>query len=116
VKGQSGNPGGRSRRAGQLGARLVEALDQPAPGMRGFTNRDAIINRLVERATAGDVRAAKLLFDIAERAERNASTASLPTVDTEDPRDILMRKIERLAASMRAENEAETDGGTRDNR
>ena len=106
VKGQSGNPGGRSRRSGELGARLIETLDQPAPGMRGFTNRDAIINRLVERATAGDVRAAKLLFDIAERAEHGASTANSSIVEAEDPREVLARKIERLAASMRSENGA----------
>jgi hypothetical protein len=73
--------------------------------MRGFTNRDAIISRLVERATVGDVRAAKLLFDIAERAERRA-IASPPTFEAEDPRAILAAKIARLAAAMRDENGA----------
>jgi len=76
-KGHSGNPGGRPRRDKDLFALIERALDRPAPpetaeGGRRLSRREAVVARLVEQAAAGELRATKLLLDLAQRARRAA--------------------------------------------
>lgn len=67
--GQSGNPSGRTRGAGQIG-KLRTAIGEHVP---------AIIANLVELALAGDVQAARLLLERAVPAVRPESLpVSLP--------------------------------------
>ena len=95
-KGHSGNPRGRPRRPTDLASLLSAALDRPAAaGGRGpATQREAIAAALVEKAAAGDLSAARLLFELL----RQAGAAAPATPPEEDPRAILLRKLARLAA------------------
>ena len=100
-KGRSGNPGGRPRRTTDLLALIEHTLDRPAPaatGQRGSrrSRREAIVAQLVEQAAAGELRATKLLLDLAEKARRVAAPAPVAP-DEEDPREFLQRELTRLA-------------------
>ncbi len=101
-KGRSGNPGGRPRRARDLLTVIERALDRPAPetvgGGRRVSRREAIVARLVEQAAAGELRATKLLLDLAEKARRAAGPDPIDE-DGEDPREFLRRELDRLAAA-----------------
>ncbi len=112
-KGHSGNPeGGRRHRrdgAERLPALLKEALDgRPATARsrvrRPATRREAIVIALVEKCVAGDLRAVKLLLDLMQKTE----LAGDPERDygEEDPREFLIRTVDRLAAE-----EAAREGG-----
>jgi hypothetical protein len=66
-KGHSGNP--RGRRAKNLPALLVAALDEPvvvtANGQsRRITKREAVVAQLVDKSTGADLRATKKLIDM----------------------------------------------------
>jgi hypothetical protein len=82
-KGQSGNPeGGRLHRRhdGPLAALLEAALDarMAARSRRPRTRRQAIVVGLVEKSTAGDLGAVKLLLDLVLRAELAAPPPRRP--------------------------------------
>jgi hypothetical protein len=99
-KGQSGNPeGGRLHRRhdGPLAALLEAALDarMAARSRRPRTRRQAIVVGLVEKSTAGDLGAVKLLLDLVLRAELAAPP---PGIGEDDPRAFLLRELNRLAA------------------
>jgi hypothetical protein len=109
-KGHSGNPEGGRRhrrdRAKRLPALLKEVLDRRPATARGrvrrpATRREAILTALVEKSVAGDLRAVKLLLDLVQKSE----FARLPEADyeEEDPREFLIREIDRLAAEEAAE-------------
>lgn len=77
-KGQSGNPNGRPKGAQQprsLNASIAAELDEPTTiienGKRSVvTNREAILQRLVQRAAIdGDARALKILLKYLDAAE-----------------------------------------------
>jgi hypothetical protein len=106
-KGQSGNPSGRPRRPTDLASLLTRALNRPAAseGRNTGTQREAIVAALVEKSAAGDLRATKLLFELM----RQLGPPAEPTVSPEDdPREILLQKLARLAAaSGRGENGVE---------
>lgn len=102
-KGQSGNPAGarlHRRRDGRLVALIAAALGGKAPGHRRRTQRQAIIEGLVEQAARGDLRATKLLFDLVLRTELAAPPAD---PGEEDPRAFLIRELDRLAAAQEGE-------------
>jgi hypothetical protein len=101
-KGQSGNPeGGRLHRRhdGPLAALLEAALDarMAARSRRPRTRRQAIVVGLVEKSTAGDLGAVKLLLDLVLRAELAAPP---PGIGEDDPRAFLLRELTRLAAAQ----------------
>jgi hypothetical protein len=113
-KGRSGNPEGgrrhRRHRTKRLAALLEEALDRRPTTPRGrvrrpATRREAIVAALVEKSVAGDLRAVKLLLDLMQKTE----LARSPEGDfgEEDPREFLIREIDRLAAEQAAEEEVE---------
>jgi len=115
-KGRSGNPEGGRRHRKRLAALLEEALDRPLARRnsrrprRPATSREAVVAALVDKSVAGDLRAVKLLLDLM----RKTDLARSPETDfgEEDPREFLIREIDRLAAEQAAEVAAEEVGGT----
>jgi hypothetical protein len=109
-KGTSGNPEGGRRHRTRLASVLQEALDQPTAGgrrraRRPSTRREAIVAGLVEKSAAGDLPATKLLLDLDLKTE--LATGPSPPYDSwDDPREILVRKLARLAAAAAAEEES----------
>ncbi|MGD9616646.1 MAG: DUF5681 domain-containing protein [Alphaproteobacteria bacterium] len=97
-KGRSGNPLGRPRRRPDLGSLLTRALDQPAASEGGSatTQREAIIASLVEQSAAGDLRATKLLFELMRQLDPPAEP---PARREDDPREILLQRLARLAGN-----------------
>jgi hypothetical protein len=83
VKGKSGNPSGRPRGEGTLKRKIERAL---GIGEMSPDHLDEIIQRLIEDAKAGDIRAAGILF---ERLEgRPAQTVIMPEIQTDELVDI----------------------------
>ena len=113
-KGISGNPQGGRRQAKRLGTVLQELLDRPL-GREGVrrrarrrpTRREAIVAGLIEKSTAGDLPATRLLLDLDLKTELAAGPD--PYKEDEDPREVLIREIDRLAADMAAEGELSGD-------
>src|SRR5579872_4259852 len=102
-KGRSGNPlGGRRRRPDdRLSALLQEALDaSPTRRRRPRTRRQAIVAALVEKSAGGDLQAIKLLLDLMRQTDLAADPE--PDFGGEDPRDVLIRELDRLAAEEEA--------------
>src|SRR5215471_3765699 len=80
-KGQSGNPGGRSKK--QLSALLTDALNEPVfvtidGERRKTTKREAVVLQLVDKSTSADLRATKMLLDMMKDAEHKAGVAASP--------------------------------------
>jgi hypothetical protein len=111
-KGRSGNPSGRRRGKG-LHSLLQEALDETVVLQIGGKRRrvskaEVVIAGLVERSAQGDWHSARLLFDVMQKLEpkgrRDADPDPSEHDDAEDPRERLIREIDRLA-----EEEAEQE-------
>ena len=114
-KGISGNPQGGRRHQKRLAAVLQEALDRPIAragarrrAQRPATRREAIVAGLVEKSAAGDLRATKLLLELDLKTELAAGPAPASTAQ-DDPREIVLRKLERLAAALATEDESGGD-------
>ncbi len=97
-KGRSGNPLGRPKRATDLASLLTRALDRrvTSDDRDAGTQREAIIAALVEKSAAGDLRATKLLFELM-RQIGPAAPAPGSIAPEDDPREILLRRLARLA-------------------
>jgi hypothetical protein len=117
-KGRSGNPEGgrrhRRHRTRRLRALLEEVLDRGPATTRGrvrrpATRREAIITALVEKSVAGDLRAVKLLLDLMQKTE--LARFPTPDFDEEDPREFLIREIDRLAAAEEVGGTERGEGG-----
>lgn len=73
-KGQSGNPKGRPKESLDIASRLRAALNERVTvtedGRRKkIAKVDAIFKQLVNKAAAGDTRAIKLTFELAQKAK-----------------------------------------------
>jgi Family of unknown function (DUF5681) len=75
-----------------LAARVTVTADGTP---RRITKREAVIVQLVDRAAEADPRAVKLLFELVRQVEGPESLAITPLA--EDPRAVLLRKLEQLA-------------------
>ena len=80
-KGQSGNPGGRSKK--NLQALLADALNEPVfvtvnGRRRKITKREAVIHQLVNKSTSADLRATKMLIDMMREVEQKAGMTPQP--------------------------------------
>ena len=112
-KGQSGNPGGRSKK--NLPALLADALDEPVfvtidGERRQITKREAVVHQLVNKSTTADLRATKMLFDMMKDAEQKARAAALPPKPRsleEADKEVLQQLKERLRQQIQAEMAAE---------
>ena len=102
-KGQSGNPAGRPRRRDRSGE-PADPGARPAgssEGRRAGTQREAIIAALVEKSAAGDLPATKLVFELMRQV---GPAAEPPVLRDDDPREILLRKLARLADARFADS------------
>jgi hypothetical protein len=121
-KGQSGNPGGRSKK--NLPALLADALNEPVfvtidGERRQITKREAVVHQLVNKSTSADLRATKMLFDMMKDAEQKAGVAAPspePRRLEEADKEVLQQLKERLRRQIleemaqKAEKEAEAVG------
>ena len=115
-KGQSGNPGGRSKK--QLSALLADALNEPVlvtidGERRKITKREAVVHQLVDKSTSADLRATKMLFDMIKEAEHKAGVAAPPP----EPRrlsaadkEVVQLFVERLRRQILAKMAAQNTG------
>jgi Family of unknown function (DUF5681) len=119
-KGQSGNPGGRSKK--NLPALLAEALDEPVfvtidGERRQITKREAVVHQLVNESAGANLRATKMLFDMMKDAEQKAgatSPAPEPRPLDEADKEVLQQFVERIRQQILAEmaaQKAEAAGG-----
>jgi Family of unknown function (DUF5681) len=119
-KGQSGNPGGRSKK--NLPALLADALNEPIfvtidGERRKITKREAVVHQLVNKSTSADLRATKMLFDMMKDAEQKAGVAALPPEPRrleEADKKVLQNFVERIRQQVLAEmaaQKAEAAGG-----
>ena len=119
-KGQSGNPGGRTKK--NLPALLADALDEPVfvtidGERRQITKREAVVHQLVNKSTTADLRATKMLFDMMKDAEQKAGVASPPPearpIDEAADKEVRQQLKERLRQQILAEMAAEKATGVR---
>ena len=116
-KGQSGNPGGRSKK--NLPALLADALDEPVfvtidGERRQITKREAVVHQLVNKSTSADLRATKMLFDMMKDAEQKAGGAAPapePRRFTEADEEVVEQLIERLRHQILSEMAAKKTSG-----
>ena len=74
-KGQSGNPGGRSKK--KLPALLAEPLNKPVfvtidGEHRKISKREAVVHQLVNKSTTADLCVTKMLFDMIKDVEHQS--------------------------------------------
>src|SRR4029077_19939801 len=107
-KGQSGNPGGRSKK--QLSALLADALNEPVfvtvdGERRKVTKREAVVLQLVDKSTSADLRATKMLFEMMKDAEHKAGAAAPPEPRrlTEADKEVVQLFVERIRRQILAE-------------
>jgi hypothetical protein len=101
--GQSGNPQGRPRKASTVGEAVREALAAKVTINEGgkrkrISKREAAATQMANKSASGDLRAGKLAFDIAHKAEERAATAA-PATDHITAADAEV--VERLVARLR---------------
>ena len=112
-KGQSGNPGGRSKK--KLSALLADALNEPIlvtidGERRKITKREAVVHQLVNKSTDADLRATQMLFDMMKDAEQKAGAASPPPEPrrlTEADKEVVQQLVERIRRQILAEMAAQ---------
>jgi hypothetical protein len=100
--GRSGNPNGRPRKANTVGDAVRDALAAKVTitenGKRKrISKREAAATQWANRSASGDLRAGKLAFDLAHKAEERAATQP-PAPDrlTAADEEIVERLIARL--------------------
>jgi hypothetical protein len=100
--GRSGNPKGRPRKANTVGDAVRSALAAKVTINEGgkrkrITKQDAAATQWANKSASGDLRAAKLAFDMAQRAEdREAAAPSAGAVLTASDEAIVERLVARL--------------------
>ena len=111
------NPNGRPRKARTVGATITGALNEAIPvtengRLRRISKLQAAAKQIANKGAAGDLRASKMAFDLAQRAEQEAAAQS--PVDRLSASDEEI--VERLKARFRriVEEEKEEDDGHRD--
>lgn len=105
------NPKGRPRKARTVGAAITGALNEAVPvtengRRRRISKLQASAKQLANKSAAGDLRASKMAFDHAERAEQQA--AAQTTYDRLSASDEEI--VERLKARFRRIINEENDG------
>jgi hypothetical protein len=111
-KGQSGNPGGRSKK--KLHALLADALSEPVfvtidGERRKITKREAVVHQLINKSATADLRATKMLFDMIKDVEQKASIISpVPEprrLDADE--EVVQHFVDRIRQQILAEMAAE---------
>ena len=102
VPGRSGNPKGRPRKTSTVGETMRDALDEKVTISEGgkrkrITKRVAAATQWANKSASGDLRAGKLAFDLALKAEERAATTTPPPEHvTASDLEIVTRLIARL--------------------
>ena len=112
-KGQSGNPGGRSKK--QRSALLTDALNEQVfvtidGERRKITTREAVVHQLVDKSTSADLRATKMLFDMMKEAEHKAGVAAPPPEPqrlSAPDKEVVQLFVERIRRQILAEMAAQ---------
>jgi len=104
-KGQSGNP--RGPRPKNLPALLLDALNEKVVvtidgERREITKREAIVTQLVNKSTAADLRATKMLIDMMKDAEKKTGAAPPPEPCPFTPTDkeVVKGFVERVRRAL----------------
>ena len=101
--GQSGNKKGRPRKTGTVGASMLTALSEKVTVTEGgkkkrITKAEAAATQWANKSASGDLRAGKLAFDMAQKAEERAAVAAPAAVAlTISDREIVDRFLARMA-------------------
>jgi Family of unknown function (DUF5681) len=118
-KGQSGNPGGRSKKS--LPGSLTDALSEPVfvtiDGERKIAKREAVVHQLINKSTSADLRATEMQFDMMKDAEQKAGLASsapepgpLDAADKEVVQPLGERIREQILAELAPQNTGAAGG------
>lgn len=99
--GQTGNPNGRPRKLTGVDAAVTRALQEKVTvteqGRRRRKSKlEVTAAQIANKGAGGDLRAAKMAFDLAARAEGNRAGAPAALPLTENDRAIAERFIARL--------------------
>ena len=121
-KGQSGDPGGRSKKS--LQTLMADALNQPVSvtvdgRRRKITKRGAVVHQLVNKSASADLRATKMLIDMIEggRTEGRRDLRAAPKPPRPGPADkevievFIPRLRRQILAEFAAEQTAESGEG-----
>jgi Family of unknown function (DUF5681) len=106
------NPNGRRRKARTVGATITGALNEVIPvsengRRRRISKLQAAAKQLANKVAAGDLRASKMAFELAQRAEQQAAAQS----PIDRLRDSDEEIVERLKARFRRIIEEEKEKG-----
>jgi hypothetical protein len=112
-KGQSDNPGGRSKT--DLPALRADALNEPVfvtidSERRQITKREAVVHQLVNKSTSADLRATKMLFGMMKHAEQKTGVAAPPPEPrplNEADKEMMEQLVERIRHQILTEMAAE---------
>jgi hypothetical protein len=112
LKGKTGNPYGRPKKAQSVGAAILGALSERVPvkengRSKRVTKLEAAAKQMANRSASGDPRASKLALDLAQKAEEKlARVPASPAELSASDRQI----VERIKARLRLIIEEETHG------
>ena len=101
MPGHCPNPKGRPRKAKTIGATIVGALKEAIPvtengRRRKISKLQATARQIANKSAAGDLRATKMAFDLAQRAEQQAAAQSPVDRLSESDEETVQRLIARL--------------------
>ena len=104
VKGQSGNPRGRSPGAKNMKTLLTKALNElvvvtDTGGRRKVSKREAIITQLVNRSAKADFKAIQILLGMLRDIEGDSDPHSADPTFTEADQQIIARIKARLGGA-----------------
>jgi Family of unknown function (DUF5681) len=104
-QGQSGNPRGRPKGARNLSTIVAAALGERVTvtengRRRHITKYEATVKQVVNRATTGDLRAAQVLFGLAQANEAQAAPANADRIGVDDMIVMaeMMRRMKKQAS------------------
>ena len=103
--GQTGNPKGRPRKLASVDAAVTRALQEKVTvteqGRRRRKSKlEVTAAQIANKGAGGDLRAAKMAFDLAAKAEGNHSAAPASMPLTQNDRVIAERFIARLGLTQ----------------
>lgn len=99
--GRSGNPKGRPRKTNTVGEAVRDALAAKVTISEGgkrkkITKAQAAATQWANKSASGDLRAGKLAFDMAAKAEASEAGAAAPRLLTASDHEIVERLVARL--------------------
>jgi hypothetical protein len=115
-EGVSGNRHGRPKGSRTVGSAMLKALNRKVPLQENGRKKralkmDVATTQVANKAAQGDLRAVKLAFDVAERAEKQqAAEPAAPAELSASDQEIAERLVAKIRLMIRQEAEGERDG------